>query len=119
MTRKTFNQGMAALLAAFAYAQERTNPETEKVYWHVLRNVPDAEFTDGVNQCLAECKFFPKIAEIVERIYPPYEKLPPYNSWGGLNWKPMLVTSQQQLAAVNREAGKPALDIGSPLKEIE
>jgi len=102
MTRKTFNQGLAMLFNAFTYAQERTTPETEEVYWHVLKHIPDAKFNEGVIKCLMDCKFFPAIAEIIEAIYPPYEKLPKYNPYG--NGKMIKVTPVQQLAAVNREA---------------
>lgn len=101
MKRKTFNQGMATLLNAKPYAQDRITPETEEVYWHVLQHIPDAKFNEGVTKCLVECHFFPGIPDLVARIYPPYEKLPPYNPHG--NGKLITVTSEQQLARVNRE----------------
>lgn len=104
MNRKTFNQGFAALLNGFAYAQERTSPETEEIYWHVLNAILDKDFNDGVNKCLMECKYFPAISDLVERIYPPYEKLPEYNPWGNPFARAITVTSGQQLAAVNRRA---------------
>jgi len=101
MTRKTFNTGMALMLNAWTYAQDRTTPETEGVYWHELKNIPDDKFMAAIHQCLAECHFFPVVADIVERAYPRYERKGPYNPYG--SGKLVTVTPFQQLETVNRQ----------------
>jgi len=102
MTRKTFNTGLAMLLNAWTYAQEKTTVQTEEIYWHELRHVPDDKFMAGVHSCLIECHFFPVIADLVERIYPAYEHRGPYNPYG--SGKLLRVSPSQQLAAAGRES---------------
>lgn len=79
MTKETFNVNFAALLQAYAYAQERVTPESQDVYWEMLKGIPDEQFKAGVKVCLGSCKFFPTIAELGEASLPAIEEPQPYN----------------------------------------
>jgi len=81
MTRETFNQGFATLFNAYVYAQERTTVESEKVYWMMLKDIPDEIFNKAVQHCLAYCEFFPAISKIGEASYPTIEEVAPYNAF--------------------------------------
>jgi|TARA_R100000093_G_scaffold38337_1_gene20168 hypothetical protein len=79
MERIEFNKGMAILVAAYIYSQEKVNPATEEAYWVVLQDAPAEKFLLAVKECMVECKFFPSIHELVTRMFPPYSIAPPYN----------------------------------------
>lgn len=64
MTRQEFNLGMAALFAAFSYAQDKTTKESEDVYFEMLKEIPGEVWNEGVKQCLKECTFFPTIHDL-------------------------------------------------------
>lgn len=64
MERKSFNKGFAALVNAFAHAQERISPESQEIYWTILKDIPDDLWLEGVEGCLCDCKFFPSINEL-------------------------------------------------------
>lgn len=65
MNREFFNEHFAALIAAYVYAQKAPE-EGQDVYWEMLRDMPEANFSHAVRSCLAGCKFFPTIAELIE-----------------------------------------------------
>lgn len=79
MTRETFNIQFTALVNAYAYAAERVTPESQDIYWEMLKGIPDEQFKIGVRDCLGSCKFFPTIAELGNASLPPIEKKAPYN----------------------------------------
>jgi hypothetical protein len=81
MKRETFNLGFAALVNGYAYAVERVTPESQDVYWEMLKGIPDAKFNEGVRKCLSTCKFFPTIAELGDASLPPKTKLARYNPY--------------------------------------
>ena len=64
MTRDSFNNGMAALLNGFAYAVNKVTPESEDIYWDILKDTPSDIWDKGVRRALAECMFFPTIHEL-------------------------------------------------------
>ena len=106
MKRETFNKGFAALLNAFSYAVDRTTPEAEEIYWYMLQEVTDEKFTKAVFKCVGECRYFPSVAELLERIFPPYEKPPAYNPWGDPKARPRIVTAMDQLVELKRRLGE-------------
>lgn len=79
MDRRTFNIGFTTLVNAFTYAAERVTLESQDIYWEMLHGIPDAAFNQGVRKCLADCKFFPSIAELGEASLPPQTRFAPYN----------------------------------------
>lgn len=52
-----------------AYANAKVDDGTVAVYVRLLRDIPPADLQAVVDQCLAECKFLPTIAEIRERYH--------------------------------------------------
>ena len=53
------------LVSAYPHAQPTL--ETIAVYDRLLRHIPAAELQVVIDQCIVECKFFPTVAEIMER----------------------------------------------------
>ena len=102
MNRETFNKGFAALLNHWSYAMDRTTPEAEEIYWYMLQEVSDEKFTDAVFRCIGECDYFPGVAQLLKRIFPPYERLPAYNPWGDPKARPRIVTPMDQLVELKR-----------------
>jgi len=96
MTKAEFNDGFNILFAAYIYSQEKVNPTTQEAYWLVLGAAPNDKFKQAVMQCMASCKFFPSIHEIVTKIFPPFTKHGPYNPYGDGNL--ITVSSMDQLA---------------------
>jgi hypothetical protein len=70
MTREFFNRQFAALCAAYAVSRNLSD-ESQDVYWQMLQDIPEEKFADGVQECLATCKFFPTIAELGDASMPP------------------------------------------------
>lgn len=102
MKRETFNQGFAALLNAYTYAQDKFTVESEEVYWEMLKDLPDEAFNRGVRGCMANSKFFPSIAELGEMALPTIEALAqPYNPWND-NSKTVKLNWEQQLVEIKR-----------------
>lgn len=64
MNRNEFNTGMAALLAGFAYAQDKTTRETEDVYYELLKDIPNDIWIAGVKKALATSTYFPSIRDL-------------------------------------------------------
>jgi hypothetical protein len=93
--RETFNVQWVALVNAFTYAAERVTPESQDVYWEMLKNIPDEKFIAGVRKCLGESKFFPTIAELGDASMPPRTELAPYNPYAYT--EPWQVGWQEQL----------------------
>lgn len=52
-----------------AYANAKIDEGTVAVYLRLLRDIPPAELQTVVDQCVAECKFLPTVAEIRERYH--------------------------------------------------
>lgn len=50
-----------------AYANTQVTPELVAVYTRILSNIPPDDLQVVVDQCIAECKFMPTVAEIRER----------------------------------------------------
>lgn len=63
MNRKVFNDGFAALVAAFPLS-DRSTGEQQEIYWLILKEIPDDIFTAGIKKCLSESTFFPTIHDI-------------------------------------------------------
>ena len=94
MTREFFNQQFAVLANAYTIAQKLSG-EAQDVYWEMLKDIPDEQFSVGVRECLAACKFFPTIAELGGASMPPVTDytvpLPPIDhERPKLNWKQQL-----------------------------
>lgn len=66
MKRETFNLNFTALVKAFFHSGQKIDPETQDVYWEMLKDIRDEYFTAAVRFCLVECKFFPTIFELTE-----------------------------------------------------
>jgi hypothetical protein len=56
---------IAQLFAAFPNVEATI--ETVAVYDRLLRHIPPGELQVVIDQCIVECKFFPTVAEIMER----------------------------------------------------
>lgn len=106
MSRAAFNKQFGVLLSAFAYAVEKINPDTEEVYWQVLKDLPEDRFGEGVLKAIGESKWFPTVAELLEKIFPPFDRLPEYNPWGNPNEKPKRISPMQQFIEYRREQQK-------------
>lgn len=91
MNRDVFNVQMAALANAFINSTDRITPETVEIYWEELKGIPEHLFLKAVHVCLAECRFFPAIAEIGDRAIGNH--LADYNPRSGsreINWRETL-----------------------------
>jgi len=99
MTREFFNRQFAAMMAVYTYAQKMPD-EAQDVYWEMLRDVPEQAFQSGVRKCLAECKFFPTIAELGGASLPTKRKLGRYNPHGEsiieLDWRAQVEEVRRQ-----------------------
>lgn len=104
MTREFFNQQFSALLAVYYYAQKMPD-EGQDVYWAMLKDLPPDRFSAGVRKCLAECKFFPTIAELGEASLPAQTRLSDYMvlTKNGYDRVPLRVTWEQQVAELTRD----------------
>lgn len=51
-----------------ATVREKINEKTSKVYWDILKGYSNEEIKKATIECVRKCKFFPKIAEIIEMI---------------------------------------------------
>src|SRR5690242_7247284 len=101
MKREFFNQQFAALVNAYTISH-RLSEESQDVYWEMLKDIPDARFAEGVKSCLADCKYFPSIAELGEASMPPVidykAPLPPIDHPRKmLNWRGQLERQRSQL----------------------
>lgn len=63
MNRVTFNDGFAALVAAFPLS-DRSTAEQQEIYFQMLKEIPDEIWTDGITKCLKNSTFFPTIHDI-------------------------------------------------------
>ena len=63
MTEEVFRTGFAALLNSLPNS-ERVTPETQAVYYSILREIPDDLWQEGVKSCLSDCTFFPTIHDL-------------------------------------------------------
>ena len=52
-----------------AYANAKIDEGTVAVYMRLLSDIPPTELQTVVDQCIAECKFLPTVAEIRERYH--------------------------------------------------
>jgi len=52
-----------------AYANAKIDEGTVAVYLRLLRDIPPADLQTVIDQCIAECKFLPTVAEIRERYH--------------------------------------------------
>ena len=116
MKREIFNQGFATLVNGYAYAQDRVTPESQDIYWAMLKDVPDDVWLWGIRKCLADYKFFPSINEIgvaccgeSEEITDPFAKLTPW-----IQSAKRKVTWQENL---DRILKRPGLKLPAPSKE--
>lgn len=50
-----------------SFPNTNVNEQTVTVYLEILADIPVAELRTAINQCLAECKFLPTIAELREK----------------------------------------------------
>jgi hypothetical protein len=65
-----FNKQFAVLVNAYV-AGSKLSGETQDVYWEMLKDISDENFSEGVQDCLASSKFFPTIAELGDASMPP------------------------------------------------
>lgn len=66
LTEKTFKSGMAAL--GVVYDRDVTDPELNSIYWLALCDFPDDSVRRAFTQVITTCKWFPRVADIVEAI---------------------------------------------------
>lgn len=64
MNRQEFNSGFMALLTGFAYAEKKTNLQTEDLYFEMLKEIPVEVWNEGIKECLRELTFFPTIHDL-------------------------------------------------------
>lgn len=101
MKRDTFNTCFAALVNGYAYAAERVTPESQDVYWEMLKGIPDKQFNQGVRKCLSTCKFFPTIAELGEASLPTKTRVGRYNPYRYS--EPQQITWQEQIREIEQK----------------
>ena len=68
MEKKSFQQGMAYLAAAYA---AEIGVERAAVYWDQLRDFPDGAFLRGVRVVVATDERFPMVAQLREAVMRP------------------------------------------------
>lgn len=78
MDRAVFNLSWAALINAFPNG--KVTPESQDLYWMMLKDIPEEMFEKGVKKCLTDCTFFPSIHELGETSVPPAIEFYPYNA---------------------------------------
>jgi len=78
MDREFFNYNWAALISAFP--NSKVTPESQDIYWMMLKELPEEMFNKGVKKCLTDCIFFPSIHELGETSVPPVIETYPYNA---------------------------------------
>lgn len=66
MNRKTFEQMMS--LFAATWPERAPTADTALAYWMALNHVDDRVFQQAARQCLQQCTFYPKPAEILARV---------------------------------------------------
>lgn len=112
MNRQTFNLQYATLKAAYPWVEDKKPEESEELCWQIFQPVPDDLFVEGVKAAILDCKFFPSIAELLEKTYPPILKNPPYNPYGSheaamrkivVSPRMQLETAQQKFAVLQLE----------------
>lgn len=64
MTRKSFNEGWAALLNGGLANADKVTPETQELYFGMLKEIPDDIWNWGVKVCLKTLTFFPTIRDV-------------------------------------------------------
>ena len=62
MTEENFKNQFAVLLNSFP--SDRVTPETQSIYWSMLKEIPDGYWIEGIKKCLASCTFFPTVHDI-------------------------------------------------------
>lgn len=68
-----------------AYANAKVDEGTTAVYIRLLADIPPADLQTVIDQCIAECKFLPTVAEIRERWHAlahATHHLPVSDAWG-------------------------------------
>lgn len=66
MNRKTFEKTMQ--LFAATWPERAPTADTALAYWMALNHVDDKVFQQAARLCLQQCTFYPKPAEILERV---------------------------------------------------
>ena len=100
MNREFFNKQFAALVNAYSIARKLSD-ESQDVYWEMLKDINDEDFADGVKTCLAECRFFPTVAELGDASMPPIPDrkapLPPLDrERPKINWRVQLNRREEE-----------------------
>jgi hypothetical protein len=110
MTRLFFNQQFAAMVAAYTIRGKLAD-ETQDVYWEMLKDIPHEKFAKGVQECLAQLKFFPSIAELGAASLPPIRDykapIPPVDQpFKMLNWREQIERNKKTQLKLKQEAQK-------------
>lgn len=66
MKNDTFTSGMKLLAAT--WPDRSPSKDTLAAYWMAVGHVDDAVFMQAAGMCLRECTFYPKPAEILQRV---------------------------------------------------
>ena len=66
MQRDTFERGMRLLAAT--WPDRSPSGDTLAAYWMALGHIDDNVFMQAAGMCLRECTFYPKPAEILQRV---------------------------------------------------
>ena len=112
MDREFFNYNWAALISAFP--NSRVIPESQDVYWSILKDIPEERLEKGINKCLTDCTFFPSIHELGEGSIPTTIETYPYNPY--VYREPRVLTWTESL---KRLTAKGLPDVSKVLKKIE
>ena len=79
MNKNTFKANMTALGEYFNKPQSEA---ISRMYWRKLRHLDDSDFIQAIDQCIDDCKFFPRIPEILSRA----PEQPKLENKGSLSW---------------------------------
>ena len=79
MDRQFFNLQWVALISAFP--NSKVTPESQDIYWMMLKDIPEEMFEKGIKKCLTDCTFFPSIHQLGEGSIPTTIETYPYNAY--------------------------------------
>ena len=65
MNPQTFQNGLAGL---GEYFDKTITKAVANIYWRKLKSLSDEQFNTAVDQCIDDCRFFPKVSEIKSRV---------------------------------------------------
>lgn len=79
MDQNVFKTNMAAL---GEYFDKQASEALIRIYWRALKHLSDEQFIAAIDACISNCKWFPKVTEILD--FAP--KLKQLENKGSLSW---------------------------------